>query len=303
MREPIKNRYDFMLVLDCANGNPNGDPDAGNLPRTDPATQKGYITDVCLKRKVRNYVQAVKDGEPGYNIYVTKGKSLQSNDEEAFKAFGMDPQNQEDFKEAIKKAKKDDKDLDQKLMQFMADNFYDIRTFGAVMTTFVKNKLNWGQVTGPVQISFAESVDPVYPRDITISRVAVTKTEDLLQKKTQELGRKSMIPYGLYVAKGHISAHLAQKMTGFSEEDLELFWDALMNMFDFDHSAARGEMAVRDLIIFKHDDTLGNYPSHKLFDAVQIQKNEGVETPKSYADYSVTVNEDLIPEGVTLIHK
>lgn len=302
MSKCIEHKYDFMLIFDCKNGNPNGDPDSGNLPRTDPITHHGLVTDVCLKRKIRNYVEAVKEGQPGFNIYVTKGKPLQSNDETAFAAFGIKPDEKGKFIEAVKSAKKNDPEIDRKLMQFMAENYYDIRAFGAVMTTFFKSHLNWGQVTGPVQISFAESVDPVSARDVSITRVTVTKTEELMDKGNY-FGKKSLIPYGLYVAKGHISAHLAKKMTGFSEEDLELFWEALVNMFDFDHSASRGEMVFRGLLIFEHDSLLGNCHSHKLFDSVTIQKKEGVDIPVDFNDYVMSIDSSQIPENVRLIRK
>ena len=288
MSEVIKNRYDFVILFDVENGNPNGDPDAGNMPRMDPETGYGLITDVCLKRKIRNYVETLKEGAPGFQIYIKEGVPLNRSDNEAVQALGI---------EDIKNAKRSDPDIDQKLRNWMCKNFYDIRTFGAVMTTFVKNALNCGQVRGPVQLSFARSIDPVVPQEVTITRVAITTEGDAEKKKT-EMGQKHIIPYALYRAEGFVSANLARKTTGFSEEDLELLWQAIMNMFENDHSAARGKMAVRKLIMFKHDSELGNAPAHKLFDLVQVRKKDTVVVPRSYNDYIVEISPDL-PDGVT----
>lgn len=288
MSEVIKNRYDFVILFDVENGNPNGDPDAGNMPRMDPETGYGLITDVCLKRKIRNYVETLKEGAPGFQIYIKEGVPLNRSDNEAVQALGI---------EDIKNAKRSDPDIDQKLRNWMCKNFYDIRTFGAVMTTFVKNALNCGQVRGPVQLSFACSIDPVVPQEVTITRVAITTEGDAEKKKT-EMGQKHIIPYALYRAEGFVSANLARKTTGFSEEDLELLWQAIMNMFENDHSAARGKMAVRKLIIFKHDSELGNAPAHKLFDLVQVRKKDTVVVSRSYNDYIVEISPDL-PDGVT----
>ena len=288
MSEPIKNRYDFVVLFDVENGNPNGDPDAGNMPRVDPETGYGLVTDVCLKRKIRNYIEDVKEDAPGYRIYIKDGVPLNRSDNEAVQALGITGD--------LKSAKKSDPDIDRKLRDFMCENFYDIRTFGAVMTTFVKGALNCGQVRGPVQMTFARSIDPVVPQEVTITRVAIT-TEADAEKKGTEMGRKHIIPYALYRAEGFVSANLARKSTGFSEEDLELLWQAILNMFENDHSAARGKMAVRDLIIFRHDSELGNAPSYKLFDSVSVEKKEGVDLPRSYKDYQICVSDDL-PEGV-----
>lgn len=287
MAEAIKNRYDFVILFDVENGNPNGDPDAGNMPRIDPETGLGLVTDVCLKRKIRNYVEIVKEGEPGYGIYIKDSVPLNRSDETAYTAL--------DVKD-VKKAKKDDPDLDRKIRDFMCKNFYDIRTFGAVMTTFVKAALNCGQVRGPVQLGFARSVDPIVPQEVTITRVAIA-TEADAERKSTEMGRKYIVPYGLYRAEGFVSANLARKTTGFSEEDLALLWDAIIHMFDEDRSAARGKMAVRELIVFRHSSELGDAPAYKLFDAVQAKKN--VDIPRSYRDYDVSVDETAIPEGVT----
>lgn len=293
MSEAIKNRYDFVVLFDCENGNPNGDPDAGNLPRVDPETQMGLVTDVCLKRKIRNYVQATKEGQPGFDIYISDQNTLNANDQKALEYLGVND---------LKEIKKKDPDADRKIRDFMCQNFFDVRSFGAVMTTFVKGALNSGQVTGPVQLTFAKSVDPISPQEIAITRVAVTTEADAETKKNT-MGRKSFIPYGLYRAEGFVSANLAQKVTGFSEEDLELLWEAITNMFELDHSASRGKMAVRELIVFKHNSEFGNAPAHKLFDLVKVKKNKGVEFPRSYADYTITIDEEALPVGVELQRK
>lgn len=290
MTEPIKNRYEFVVFFDVENGNPNGDPDAGNMPRVDPETGYGLVTDVCLKRKIRNYVETVKENEKGYRIYIKDGVPLNTSDKEACDAIGVAP-------DKLKDLKKDKASVDEKIRNFMCSQFYDIRTFGAVMTTFVKGALNCGQVRGPVQLGFARSVDPILPQEITITRVAIT-TEADAEKKGTEMGRKHIVPYGLYRAEGYVSANLARKTTGFSEDDLQLLWQAILNMFENDHSAARGKMAVRELIVFKHDSELGNAPSYKLFDAVKVQRKEDVIAPRSYQDYTVTVA-DTLPDGVT----
>ena len=288
MSEPIRNRYDFVILFDVENGNPNGDPDAGNMPRVDPETGYGLVTDVCLKRKIRNYVETLKEDAPGYRIYIKDGVPLNRSDNEAIAALGIDGD--------LKAAKKSTPDIDRKLRDWMCQNFFDIRTFGAVMTTFLKGALNCGQVRGPVQLGFARSVDPIVPQEVTITRVAIT-TEADAEKKGTEMGRKHIVPYGLYRAEGFVSANLARKTTGFSDEDLQLLWQAILNMFENDHSAARGKMAVRELIIFKHDSELGNAPSYKLFDAVTVARKDGIAVPRSYQDYTVTVA-DTLPEGV-----
>ncbi len=289
MSEAIKNRCDFVVLFDVENGNPNGDPDSGNMPRIDPETGCGLVTDVCLKRKIRNYVETVKEDAPGWRIYIKDQVPLNRSDAEALTYLGVTGD--------LKAAKKADPSLDVKVRDFMCQNFFDIRTFGAVMTTFVKGNLNCGQVRGPVQLGFARSIDPILPQEVTITRVAIT-TEADAEKKGTEMGRKHIVPYGLYRVEGYVSANLARKTTGFSEEDLNMLWEAILNMFEHDHSAARGKMAVRDLIIFRHDSELGNAPSYKLFDKVKVARNEGVIAPRSYADYTVTVEEDL-PAGVT----
>lgn len=294
MSEVIKNRYDFVILFDVENGNPNGDPDAGNMPRVDPESGYGLVTDVCLKRKIRNYIETVKEDEKGFRIYIKENVPLNRSDKEAYDYVGVAAGD-------MKAKKKDDPELDRKIRDFMCENFYDIRTFGAVMTTFVKDKLNCGQVRGPVQIGFARSVDSVLPQEITITRVAIT-TESDAENKGTEMGRKYIIPYALYRAEGYVSANLARKVTGFSEEDLELLWQAILNMFENDHSAARGKMAVRKLIIFKHDSELGCAPAHKLFDGVKVERRAGVEIARGFGDYAVEI-ETVLPDGVTCICK
>ena len=259
------------------------------MPRVDPETGYGLVTDVCLKRKIRNYVETLKEDEDGYRIYIKDGVPLNRSDKAAITALGIS--------EDLKAAKKSDPEIDRKLRDYMCVNYYDIRTFGAVMTTFVKGALNCGQVRGPVQIGFARSIDPIVPQEVTITRVAIT-TEADAEKKGTEMGRKHIVPYALYRAEGFVSSNLARKTTGFSEDDLALLWQAILNMFENDHSAARGKMAVRELIVFKHESELGNAPSYKLFDAVTVSRNDGVDIPRSYRDYTVTVAEN-IPDGVT----
>lgn len=293
MSEVLKNRYEFVILFDVENGNPNGDPDAGNMPRIDPETGHGIVTDVCLKRKIRNYVETVKEDFTGYRIYVKDGIPLNRSDAEAYRELDVTDK-------TIKEKKKEDPELDGKIRDWMCKNFYDIRTFGAVMTTFVKAALNCGQVRGPVQLGFARSVEPVMPQEVTITRVAIT-TEADAEKKGTEMGRKFVIPYGLYRCEGYISANLARKVTGFTEEDLSLLWEAILNMFEHDHSAARGKMAVRELIIFKHDSELGNAPAWKLFEAVQVRRKDvnAVLPARSFQEYEILVDEEHLPQGVT----
>lgn len=284
----IKNRYEFVMIFDVENGNPNGDPDAGNLPRTDPETNLGIVTDVCLKRKIRNYVEIAKEGEAGYNILIKADRSLNSKFTQAYEELDL-PQKQ--------KGKKAD-DV-KKAQEYICENYYDVRTFGAVMST---GDDPCGIVRGPVQINFARSIDPVYAQDITITRQAKTTEDRQNAGGNTEMGKKSFIPYGLYRAEGYVSALLAQKTTGFSEDDLELLWTAIINMFENDHSAARGKMCMRKLYVFKHDSALGNAPSHVLFDKISIKKNDDVTAPRSFSDYTITVDESM-PSGVELIQK
>lgn len=293
MSEPIKNRYEFVILFDVENGNPNGDPDAGNMPRVDPETGLGLVTDVCLKRKIRSYVETVKEDAAGYRIYVKDGVPLNRSDAEAYAALDVTDKN-------VKDKKKADPELDQKIRDWMCANFFDIRTFGAVMTTFVKAALNCGQVRGPVQLGFARSVEPIVPQEVTITRVAIT-TEADAEKKNTEMGRKYIVPYGLYRCEGFVSANLARKITGFSEADLALLWEAILNMFEADRSAARGKMAVRELIVFKHESELGCAPAWKLFDTVKVTRThpDDPAPARAYTDYQVTVDEAALPAGVT----
>jgi CRISPR-associated protein Csd2 len=285
MSEPVKNRYEFVLLFDVKDGNPNGDPDAGNLPRIDPETGNGLVTDVCLKRKVRNYVGLEKGEQPPHEIYV-KEKAVLTNQQK--KAF-----------DALTSEEKQDKTTIEQAKDWMCKNFYDIRTFGAVMSL---KEFNCGQVRGPIQFGFARSIDRIFTGEHSITRMAVaTQAEaDKQGGDNRTMGRKFTIPYGLYRVHGFVSAPLA-KQTGFSEEDLDLFWRALVNMFDHDRSAARGEMAPRKLIVFKHESELGNAPAQKLFDLVKVERTDDTKPPRSFSDYTVTVGRP--PEGVELIEK
>lgn len=285
----IDKKYDFVALFDVENGNPNGDPDAGNMPRLDPETGIGLVTDVCLKRKIRDYVALVKEGEPGFDIYVTDGVLLNNQHLKAYQHYELKPTD--------KTLPKDEQQA-RNLTGFMCKSFYDIRTFGAVMTTNV----NCGQVRGPVQINFAKSVESIMPRELTITRIAITKEKEKA-KSDHEMGRKQIIPYGLYRVEGYVSASLAQKVTGFDEADLELLWQAIINMFEHDHSAARGKMATRKLFIFEHTSALGNAPSHLLFDLIQVSREDQTRPARSFGEYTVSVNRDSLPEGVNLIEK
>ncbi len=302
MSDTIRNRFDFVFFFDVECGNPNGDPDAGNMPRIDPETGHGLVTDVCLKRKIRNYVQMVKDDDPNYRIYIQEHAPLNRLDAEAPKTLGFVPDDTDVKKIAdeLKKAKKENGELDIKLRDYMCSHFYDVRTFGAVMTTFVKASLNCGQVRGPVQLGFARSVDPIVPQEVTITRIAIT-TEDDFDKKGTEMGNKFIVPYGLYRCEGFVSANLAQKTTGFSEDDLELLWQAIINMFEEDHSASRGKMAVRKLIVFRHESPYGNAPAWKLFEAVKAARKDTTAPARNYGDYTVSVDRASLPEGIVCL--
>ncbi len=306
MSDPIKNRYEFVILFDVENGNPNGDPDAGNMPRLDPETGYGLVTDVCLKRKIRNFVETAKEDEAGYRIYIKDGVPLNRSDVEAGIPFGIQDQltaiQQVSSKEAKAigaKLKKDDPKIDLKLRDWLCQTFFDIRTFGAVMTTFVSGALNCGQVRGPVQLGFARSVDPIVPQEVTIARITQATQKDVEEKGPHTLGNKFIVPYALYRCEGYVSANLARKVTGFSEDDLELLWQAILNMFENDRSAARGKMAVRELIVFRHDSELGCAPAWKLFDTVTVAHKDGVISPRAYSDYTVAVDEAALPAGVT----
>lgn len=288
MENVIQNRYEFVMLFDVENGNPNGDPDAGNMPRTDPETSFGIVTDVCLKRKIRNYVELAMDGKAGYNILIKADRSLNAKFTEAYEAQGLPTGQKGKNVDDVKKAQ-----------EYICRNYFDVRTFGAVMST---GNDPCGIIRGPVQINFARSIDPVYIQDITITRQAVTTDKDFTEKKKSEMGKKSFISYGLYRAEGYISANLAQKVTGFNEDDLALLWTSMINMFEEDRSAARGKMCMRKLYVFKHDSILGNAPAHILFDKIHVEKNAGVTAPRSFSDYTVSVDSSM-PDGVEMIEK
>lgn len=369
MSELIKNRYDFALLFDVTDGNPNGDPDAGNLPRVDAETGLGLVTDVCLKRKVRNFVHIVKGAEKPYDIYVKEKAVLGRSHVEAFKelrielgeggkkeipneigealsdlslpeglsiseeenedgevkaflnvAFDFDKKLLTEFWKENKafatsnkevkllidnlsksvKSRKPKAEETEKGRKWMCDNFYDIRTFGAVLS--LKSAPNCGQVRGPIQFTFGRSIDPVVALEHSITRMAVA-TEAEAEKQggdNRTMGRKFTIPYGLYFSKGFISAHFAEQ-TGFNSDDLDLFWEALLNMFDHDHSAARGMMSTRKLIVFKHSTALGNAPAHQLFDAIKVAKKDPSKPARGFSDYSISIDKTSIPQGVEVI--
>lgn len=303
MENAIKNRYEFVMLFDCENGNPNGDPDAGNMPRIDPETGYGIVTDVCLKRKIRNYVELAKEGEENFNIFIKENIPLNRSENEAFNELGIENASEikkEELQKKVKNLKSQGVDVDKQVKDYLCGKFFDIRTFGAVLSTCVRGALNCGQVRGPVQLSFARSIDRVVPQELTITRTAIT-TETDAEKKNTEMGRKYIIPYGLYRAEGYVSANLARKVTGFSEEDLALLWQAIINMFDCDHSAARGKMALRELIVFKHDSELGNAPAYKLFDMVQVKRLDETLPARAYTDYEVSLDDAAVPDGVTVM--
>jgi len=281
MANAIKNRYEFVYLFDVENGNPNGDPDSGNMPRIDPETSYGIITDVCLKRKIRNFVDIVKKNQSPYEIYVREKSILNQTHEKAHQAIGA----KAEAKEGKRKGSGDEV---ERARAWMCQNFFDVRTFGAVMSTGT----NCGQVRGPVQINFARSIEAVVPLEVSITRMAVTTEKEAESQSgdNRTMGRKHVVPYGLYRAEGYVSAFLGQQ-TGFSEDDLALLWQALINMFDHDHSAARGKMSARKLVVFKHDSELGNAPAHKLFELVKVSRiGDGSKPARGYGDYKVEVN-------------
>ncbi len=284
----MNNRYDFLFIFDAQDANPNGDPDAGNLPRIDVETGQGLVTDVCLKRKIRNFVALTANGAAGKRIYFTDGSVLNDLQQEAQNAVGIPAAESK----APKNGKKD------QATAWMCENYYDVRTFGAVMST----EINCGQVRGPVQLSFARSIDPIVASEHAITRSSVTNKKDAEKERT--MGRKFTIPYGLYKAHGFVNPFLAAQ-TGFNDDDLELLFQSLENAFQFDQSAARpaGSMNPRALLVFKHDNALGAAASHKLFDLVTISKKAEVEVARSFADYDLTIDESAIPNGVTLIRR
>lgn len=291
MTTPIAHRYEFVYLFDVTNGNPNGDPDAGNLPRLDPETNKGLVTDVALKRKIRNFVSFDREGAPGYAIYMQEKAILNNQHQKAWEALGIPP----DAKDGYKKLPRDEAKA-REITAWMCANFFDIRTFGAVMTTGV----NAGQVRGPVQLSFATSIEPVLPLEISITRMAVTteKEAEAQSGDNRTMGRKHILPYGLYRMHGFISAKLAER-TGFSDDDLKLLWQALINMFEHDRSAARGEMAARKLIVFEHESAMGNAPAHKLFETIKVRRVDGEDRPaRSFTDYVISVDTATILQGV-----
>lgn len=294
MADVIKNRYDFVFLFDVENGNPNGDPDAGNMPRMDQDTGLGIVTDVCLKRKIRNYIEAVYEGKPGYRIYVKQNVPLERNNQEAFDYLNVKSSE-------IKDLKTKDPMLDVKIRDFMCENFFDIRTFGAVMTTFVTAKLNCGQVRGPVQLCFAKSIDPITPQEISITRVTVASEKEKTEDKNTMMGNKFIVPYALYRCEGFISANLAQKTTGFTEDDLKVFREALINMFEFDRSATRGKMSLRKLIVFRHASEFGNAPAYKLFERIQVRRKDSEKIARGYDDYEVIIEKENLPESIELI--
>ena len=288
----LANRYDFVLLFDVKDGNPNGDPDAGNLPRLDAETGHGLVTDVALKRKVRNFVGLVKGEQPPYEIYIKEKAVLNNQHRRAYIGIGR-----EDLLSGDDKKRKGGNAVDE-ARAWMCRNFFDVRTFGAVMSTGI----NCGQMRGPIQLTFARSIDPIVALEHTITRMAVA-TEAEAEKQegdNRTMGRKHTVPYGLYRTHGFVSAFLA-KQTGFSEDDLALFWQALGQMFEHDRSAARGEMTTRGLYVFKHESELGNAPAHLLFERIQVQRKRDVEVPRSFADYEVKIAADDLPSGVTLL--
>lgn len=286
-------RHDAVLLFDVMDGNPNGDPDAGNLPRVDPETMQGLVTDVSIKRKIRNWVDATRGAKERYKIYVQGDEALNTKHQRAYTALGLKPTGT--------KQKRDDVDLAQ---EWMCENFFDIRTFGAVMSTGI----NAGQVRGPVQLTFGRSIDAIVPIDLTITRIAITKPEDMQvvgddggegEGKRTEMGRKPLVPYGLYRAQLFVNPHFAAR-TGFDGDDLAIIWEALERMWDLDRSASRGMMACRGLYVFSHESSLGNAPAHTLFDRVSVTRKDDVAAPRRFADYDVAIDETALPAGVTL---
>ena len=301
MSEPIRNRYDFVLVFDVQDGNPNGDPDAGNLPRLDAETGCGLVTDVCLKRKVRNFVQMTKTGVEGYDVFIKEKAVLNNLIDNAYAKLGIDliesPQNKSDGAKRNKSGTGQGSEVERARAE-MSRSYYDIRSFGAVMSTGA----NAGQVRGPVQMTFGRSVDPIVTSEHSITRMAVA-TEAEAEKQggdNRTMGRKNTVPYGVYISHGFVSANLAAQ-TGFSQEDLNLLWDALKMMFEHDRSAARGLMATRKLVVFRHDSALGNAPAHRLFELVSLRKKDESKPARSFSDYECTVKSSEVPVGVTLM--
>ncbi|MBI5780408.1 MAG: type I-C CRISPR-associated protein Cas7/Csd2 [Rhodocyclales bacterium] len=305
----LQHRYDFVWIFDVKDGNPNGDPDAGNLPRIDAETGHGLVTDVALKRKIRNFVAMTHDqnedtlqpGEKRYEIYVREKAILNLQHQRAYTALGLDRTEDDAESEEGKKGKKKRKgsgDAVELARQWMCQNFFDVRTFGAVMSTGV----NCGQVRGPVQLTFARSVDPIVAQEHSITRMAVTTEEEAAKQQgdNRTMGRKHTVPYGLYIAHGFVSAFLADQ-TGFDEDDLQVLYQAICQSFEHDRSAARGEMATRALIVFEHESKLGNAPAYALFERVQIERKPGVEIARAFTDYDIKINEESLPAGVRIL--
>lgn len=281
----LKHRYDFVYLFDVTNGNPNGDPDAGNLPRIDPETGNGLVTDVALKRKIRNFVSLAREGQSGYAIYMQEKSVLNNQHKLAYEALNIEPESKKLPKDAV---------AAKELTAWMCANFFDVRAFGAVMTT----EVNAGQVRGPVQLAFASSVEPVMPLEISITRMAVTNERDLQKERT--MGRKYILPYGLYRMHGFVSAKLADR-TGFSKDDMKLLWNALINLFENDRSATRGEMSARKLIVFEHESAMGNAPAHVLFDRVSVTRATNDDSARKFSDYKVSIDREKLPEGVDVL--
>ena len=284
--DAISNRYEFVCLYDVENGNPNGDPIASNSPRVDPTTGHGIVTDVCIKRKIRDYMRMFYGNQRGFDIYVRHGASLSRQDQKGFdaaKSAGSKGEKSAAFREA------------------MCSEYFDVRAFGAMITSAIKDpslSREAGQIRGPVQLTFGRSVDPIQPQEVWITRMGISSKPS--EGKGAGLGRKSIVPYGLYRQEGYISANLARKVTGFSEDDLEAFWDALTHMFDDDRSSARGKMALRTLVVFRHDSPYGNEFAHNLFERVNVLRKNKDAAPRSYADYAVSLNDTDMPDGVTV---
>lgn len=305
----IQNRYEFMLFFDVENGNPNGDPDAGNMPRIDPNTGRGLVSDVCLKRKIRDYIELRYGNRPGMAMYIAKGPTLNMKDLTVVqdliqqKIISSPVQTKDDLKKALAEIPTDQQNA---IMNAASRRYYDVRTFGAVMTSFSGTKVNGcSAIRGPVQLGFATSIDPVFPQRITLTRVVRTTEEEAATKGANVMGNKWIIPYGLYCVKGYVSAALANKMdgsqkdAGFSDEDLQIFWEALLNMFEYDRAAARGTMVSRKLIVFKHDALYGNAHAHELFDLISVKRKMANGVPTCYNDYEISVDVSRLPQGVT----
>lgn len=302
----ISNKYDFSILFDVTNGNPNGDPDSDNMPRMDVETGIGLVTDVCLKRKIRDYVALVKEGQPGYGMYISSGHFLNQADLDVVVNANLVPAGTDvnKLKDELKKLKKSNPNAAQLVKEAACAMYYDVRTFGAVMTSYTS--VGSSQIRGPVQLGFSKSIDPIVQQYVGMTRCVHSTKEDQDKKESNgTMGHKYIVPYGLYRVDGHVSAALAEKYSvltgaGFSEDDLELFWEAVMNMFEHDRSAGRGDMVVRKLIIWKHGSKYGSYPSHKLFERVSIRRKDGVDVARAYTDYEIAIDSTNLPSGVSV---